>query len=327
MEKKLTNFNYHFYKDIFNNNLKNSVLKNFPLSTKAKKIKLINKSKSCIFPILDINNENNKEKNFNFIKENKIKTIINKTPKKIKNNKDIFVTLNKSLSINDNVSDIKDKLINEENEFHRKNNNNKSYFDYQSICLGKETDRNKIDNLNSPLLKYFLYNLFQNNKRSIKLNKISHSIKKRPAKNFNIYKPNFFLMNKNNNIFNHKNDDNKKIKNIISPKSIKNKFNKKKKLNYEDNSSSENNQIDSSDIEKLLKIEGRTQNLKKNLKSNETNFSSFLKTNKSKILTLKEFNNAKLNNIRNIEINNYYENSTFYKKPNFYTRKPLIYKN
>ena len=327
MEKKLTNFNYHFYKDIFNNNLKNSVLKNFPLSTKAKKIKLINKSKSCIFPILDINNENNKEKNFNFTKENKIKTIINKTPKKIKNNKDIFVTLNKSLSINYNVSDIKDKLINEENEFHRKNNNNKSYFDYQSICLGKETDRNKIDNLNSPLLKYFLYNLFQNNKRSIKLNKISHSIKKRPAQKFNIYKPNFFLMNKNNNIFNHKNNDNKKIKNIISPKSIKNKFNKKKKLNYEDNSSSENNQIDSSDIEKLLKIEGRTQNLKKNLKSNEKNFSSFLKTNKSKILTLKEFNNAKLNNIRNIEINNYYENSTFYKKPNFYTRKPIIYKN
>ena len=310
MEEKLKNFNYHFYKDIFNNNLKNSVLKNFPLSTKAKKIKLINKSKSCIFPILDINNENNKEKNLNFIKENKIKTI------------------NKSLSINDNFSDVKDKLINEEeNEFHRKNNTNKSYFDYQSICLGKETDRNKIDNLNSPLLKYFLYNLFQNNKRSIKLNKISHSIKKRPAKNFNIYKPNFFLMNKNNNIFNHKNNDNKKIKNIISPKSIKNKFNKKKKLNYEDNSSSENNQIDSSDIEKLLKIEGRTQNLKKNLKSNETNFSSFLKTNKSKILTLKEFNNAKLNNIRNIEINNYYENSTFYKKPNFYTRKPIIYKN
>ena len=211
MEKKLTNFNYHFYKDIFNNNLKNSVLKNFPLSTKAKKIKLINKSKSCIFPILDINNENNKEKNFNFIKENKIKTITHKTPKKIKNNKDSFVTLNKSLSINDNFSDEKDKLINEENEFHRNNNNNKSYFDYQSICLGKETDRNKIDNLNSPLLKYFLYNLFQNNKRSIKLNKISHSIKKRPAKNFNIYKPNFFLMNKNNNIFNHKNDDKKKI--------------------------------------------------------------------------------------------------------------------
>ena len=37
---------------------------------------------------------------------------------------------------------------------------NKSYFDYQSICLGKETDRNKIDNLNSPLLKYFLYTLY-----------------------------------------------------------------------------------------------------------------------------------------------------------------------
>ena len=31
-------------------------------------------------------------------------------------------------------------------------------------------------------------------------------------------------------LFNHKNDDKKKIKNIISPKSIKNKFNKKNKL-------------------------------------------------------------------------------------------------
>ena len=166
MEEKSKNYNYHFYKDIFNNNLRNSVLKNFPLSTKAKakKIKLINKSKSCIFPILDINNENNKEKNLNFIKENKIKTITHKTPKKIKNNKDSYVTLNKSLSINDNFSDEKDKLINEENEFHRNNNNNKSYFDYQSICLGKETDRNKIDNLNSPLLKYFLYKSFDKKK-------------------------------------------------------------------------------------------------------------------------------------------------------------------
>ncbi len=325
MEEKYKNFNCHFYKDNLN---KNSVLNNFPLSTKTKKIKLINKSKSCIFPFLDINNENNKEKNLYIIKENKIKTITHKTPKIIKNNKDILATINKSLSINDNFSEAKDKVINkEENEFLRKNNIDKSFYYYQSICLGKETDINKIDNLNSPLLKYFFYNLFQNNKRSIKLNKISHSLKKRPTKNVNIYKPNFFLINKNNNIFNHKNDDKKKFKNIISQNSIKNKFNKKHKLKYEENSSSENNQIDSSDIDKILKIEERTQNLKMNLKSNEINFSSFLKTNKSKILSLKEFNNTKHNKIRNIEINNYYEDPPFYKKHNFYIRKPIIYKN
>ena len=305
MVEKYKSFNYHFYKNIlFNNNHQNLVLNYFPLSTKEKKIKLTNKSQSCIFPFLDTNNENNKEKNTNIINEIKNKKIIDKATK-TKNNQDIFGSLNKSLSIYDNFSDIKIKIKNEEeNDINRKNNINKSYY-YQSICLGKEIDRNKIDNLNSPLLKYFLYNIFQNNKRNIKLNKRNISLKKRSTKNFNLYnKPNFFLMNKNNNIFYHKSDEKQKLRNMISKNIIiKSKINKKKGLNSEEDSSSENNQIDSSDIKKVLKIEERNENLKINLKSKETNFSSFFKSSNFKKLALKKFKNPKLNKIKNIKIN------------------------
>ena len=111
-------------------------------------------------------------------------------------------------------------------------------------------------------------------------------------------------MNKNNNIFYHKSDEKQKLRNMISKNIIiKSKINKKKGLNSEEDSSSENNQIDSSDIKKVLKIEERNENLKINLKSKETNFSSFFKSSNFKKLALKKFKNPKLNKIKNIKIN------------------------
>ena len=330
MAENNKSFNFLFHKNILNNNHMNSIFNRFRISKKVKKIKLINKSNSCIFPVLDIynNNENNKEKNSVNIHENKFKKImLISKPKKLINKQD------KSLSIYDNFSNIKNKFINEEgkdNKTYSKNNyskNNKNYDFYQSIYLGKETDRNKIDNLNSPLLKYFLYNIFQNNKRSIKLSNKSYlSNKKSTNKNFNIYKPDFVLTNKSNNhIFNRGNFEKMKVKNFIPKNIIKNKFNKNSLLNSEENSSSENNQIDSTDIEKMLKLEERTENL--NLKSNETNFSNFLKTNNPKKTSLGQFYRAKPNKRRNIEKCNCHKDNIFNKKSIFSLRKTMYHKN
>ena len=177
------------------------------------------------------------------------------------------------------------------------------------------------------MLKYFLYNIFQNNKRSIKLNNKSYlSNKKSTNKNFNIYKPDFVLTNKSNNhIFNRGNFEKMKVKNFIPKNIIKNKFNKNSLLNSEENSSSENNQIDSTDIEKMLKLEERTENL--NLKSNETNFSNFLKTNNPKKTSLGQFYRAKPNKRRNIEKCNCHKDNIFNKKSIFSLRKTMYYKN
>ena len=111
MAENNKSFNFLFHKNILNNNHMNSIFNRFRISKKVKKIKLINKSNSCIFPVLDIynNNENNKEKNSVNIHENKFKKImLISKPKKLINKQD------KSLSIYDNFSNIKNKFINEE---------------------------------------------------------------------------------------------------------------------------------------------------------------------------------------------------------------------
>ena len=323
MNEKNEPINFLVYKNKFsNNNHKNSRKNYLPLLNQAKKIKIINKSNSNVFPILNSYNENNILKRTKSENENEKQKLIIHRKIKIRNKQNNLGTLNKSLVKNENNQDLRTKTLNQNTKSIKKLNNIDNYNNfYKFICLGKDTNKGEIEKVNSPLVKYFLYNIFQNNKRNSKFHRFlkTHLIKEN-SKN-NVFKPNFLLikkilMDKYNNLNNSSSAT--KTKNIfknIPSKNFKNNKNNDERLNTEENSSSENNQINSIDLDKLIKKEencNEIPNLK--LKTIDSNRSSFLHSKSSKIIKILEDPNIKLEKMKNLKMNNIYKDLSLYKR-------------
>ena len=330
MNEKNEPINFLVYKNKFsNNNHKNSRKNYLPLLNQAKKIKIINKSNSNVFPILNSYNENNILKRTKSENENEKQKLIIHRKIKIRNKQNNLGTLNKSLVKNENNQDLRTKTLNQNTKIIKKLNNIDNYNNfYKFICLVKDTNKGEIEKVNSPLVKYFLYNIFQNNKRNSKFHRFlkTHLIKEN-SKN-NVFKPNFLLikkilMDKYNNLNNSSSAT--KTKNIfknIPSKNFKNNKNNDERLNTEENSSSENNQINSIDLDKLIKKEencNEIPNLK--LKTIDSNRSSFLHSKSSKIIKILEDPNIKLEKMKNLKMNNIYKDLSLYKRPYLSFRK------
>ena len=226
----------------------------------------------------------------------------------------IQINPNKTLTKYDYLTDIKNKESNKENI------NIGNNF-YKLICLGKETKRSDIEKVNSPLLKYYLYNIFKNNKRNINTNKYCYYSKiYNNNKNFNETKPNFVLIkkilrHKYNNINNKNNEQN-----IFEKYQFFNNIKKENELNYEESSSSENNQTNLLEIEKIMKKEKtKTENFGIKIKTNDLKVSSFFRTNNSSKM-LNGYTGIKLGKIKRLKI---IKGVNFFKSPSFSLRKKI----
>ena len=178
-----------------------------------------------------------------------------------------------------------------------------SEFYYNLICLGKKINNNEINKVNSPLVKYFLFNISKSNKKqnlniAPLYNNYNNNTKKIINYNKINRKPNFSsieqkLRQKYKNINLKKNINLPKIlSHRYSPITLKKKI--QNKLNSEDeseeNSYSENNQFNSLIEENILK--------KENDKTNEEN-NNYIKKNYSLNISTSLFHGNHLRNHKN----------------------------
>ena len=224
---------------------------------------------------------------------------------------------------------------NNNNNFINFNNNNSNNdindkFYYNLICLGRETDKKEINKVNSPLIKYFLYNISQSNKKkkfnNAPLNNYYHNYnlnnKKKKIKNINLksIKPNYSLIEEKLRIkYNCLNFKKSNLPDILSnrysPITIKNQ--KESEFNYaesEGNSSSEKSKFNSLIEETILKNEKNEEikidmknNSSKNIRSLFNRINYFKKKNKM-ILRIKDTPYYKMNFIKNIRNKNFLNN-------------------
>lgn len=315
MNEKHKTINFLEYRNkISNNNHKDSGLQYIPLVKRKSKINLIKKSNSCIFPIFNpINSNETKVNNIAILEnQNQTQSLIYKKIKIRRKQSNTFTDLKKSLTKSDNISVSENRTFNQiRNKNYSLNNiyNYKKFYNF--ICLGKNIYKSEIEKVSSPLIKYYLYSVFQNNKRHFKLNKyLKNQITKEnitnkflnifpnsnPSKTANTFKQNNVLIrNVVHDKFNHTNYKNKTnnfretYKNCLSKN-----INNDNLLNTEEKSHSEDNQIKSMDLEKLNKKE----NIRKEFSYTKSkifwkNFSSFFIIKKSKKIKLieKPYNN------------------------------------
>ena len=312
--EKVNSFSYTNI--ILNYNHKTSGKDYLPLLTRSKKSRIMNQSNSYAFRESYLNNEINNSNNSNTVKNNKIKKLI--TDKKIelgkKQNNKNYINPNKTITKYDYLTDFRNRESNKDNKDMRNNF-------YKLICLGKETRRSDIEKVNSPLLKYYLYNIFQNNKRNINTNRYSYYSRiYNNNKNFNETKPNFILIKKNlrhkYNYINNKNNE----RNIFENYQFFNNIKKENELNYEESSSSENNQINLLEIEKIMKKEkNKTENSRLKLKAKNLKLSSFFKTNNAKKI-LKGYSNINFGKTKHLKI---IRDVNIFKSPSFSLRKKI----
>ena len=191
-------------------------------------------------------------------------------------------------SKNESILHINEISLNEKEKENKRNNcsNNKinHKFYYDVICLGHNS-KNEINKVNSPLVKYFLYNISQRNKKQkINIGPFYNSIKSnknyQKKNNLKSVKPNFSLIGKelrqkynNLNINNNSNYSNlphilnHRYSPIIIKKKEKNQSNTE---DSEDNSSSENNQINNFIEENILKNEKNKTKMENEIKDYKT---------------------------------------------------------
>ena len=155
-----------------------------------------------------------------------------------------------------------------------KNNNkiNKKFY-YNFLCLGRITDKKEINKVNSPLIKYFLYNISQRNKNKkenkypLYFNNNSNSIKNNSIKSIS---PNYSLiekeLNKKYHIFKCNKSKCKSIDiNVLSERysPINSNHKKESQSNSENNTSSDNSQMNSLVEDEILKKDEEIKNREK----------------------------------------------------------------
>lgn len=334
MKEKNEPINFFDYKNKFStNNHKNLGLHFLPLLKQTKNIRMMKKSNSEIFPIFDSNNGNYTFKSSQFRNKGKNKQILLNKKLIIKNKQYNSGTFNNSMFKLNNITDLRNETSfgSERNIFDLNNLNVYKNF-YKCICLGKDNNKSEIKKVNSPLVKYFLYNIFQNNKRNNKFHKyLNHQLVKENHNN-NAFKPNFFLIQKiindkyNNLIKRNNTSDTQNVFKIIDLNNKSNNLIKDNQLNSEESSSSGDNQIDSSDLEKLIKIEENKNKITNTkLKTTEINLSSFLKTNCSKKIKIIKSSKNKLGNLKNLKMSNFYKDLNLFHRPSFSNRKKIYF--
>ena len=302
--------NFLFYKNkISTNNHKLSSINNpvFQTNKKLKRSRSTLENK-IIFPItktllLDANNNKKEAINRNLLEYHKIKT--------------------KTILKNESMNYFKHNISNEK-ESDSNNKINKKFY-YNLICLGHDTKSEEINKVNSPSVKYFLYNISRRNK--IQKNNISplynnynYFKNSRKLNNLKSMQPNYSLIEKKlEKKYNNLNKE-YKLPNIIShkfsPIVIKNKNEKQTNTDEdsEDNSSFENNQFKTLIEDNILKKEAIKNELKKidNLNLSVTPFQgrNTLKIQKNEFLRIKnkvnykiDYSDASKNNNRYKEAN------------------------
>ena len=172
---------------------------------------------------------------------------------------------------------------NNNNDFNDNNDINNFYYNF--ICLGKPTDNKEINKVNSPLIKYFLYNISQSNKKkkyncaplnNYYNNSNSQKVKKIKCIKSKFKSPNYSLIGKKLKI---------KYKNLNCarnnlPNILNNKFSsipiRPKNTESDDNSSSDKSQFNSFVEATIFKNE------KKNIENNNKLYSSLSLFNRIK---------------------------------------------
>ena len=300
------------------------------------------KISSINFPELKTNNElkrskSNLENKINFpinksllIEENNKKEIRNKYMPKYHKIK--AKTLRKKYVVNYFNKNTPNKKESEFSDFSSQNNKINKKFYYNLICLGHKMKNEKINEVNSTSIKYFLYNIsLRNKKQKMNISPLYHNYNsyRSPKKinNLKSIQPNFSLIEKtleekyNNLNLNKKHDLPKILSHNFSPINLKNK--RENQLNTDEdsdeNSSFENNQFKSSIEEKILKKEEIINEIKKinNFIINASNSKGInnLKTQKNEFLRIKNKANYKINYDNNYNI--YNTNKESNKKLNF----------
>ena len=318
--EKSGKINFFLYKNkISTNNHKISSIK-FPelqvvKSLKRSKSNIDSKINTPINQTLLLGENNIKQFTLNkYILANKIK---NKTTKN-----ESILHINE-ISLNKNEKEKENKR----NNYSNNKINHKFY--YNLICLGRNT-KNEINKVNSPLVKYFLYNISQRNKiQQLNISPLYNNIKSnknnQKKNNLKSIQPNYSLIGKelkqkyNSLNINNNNDLPNILNHRYSPIIIKN--NEKSQSNTENsegNSSSENNQMNIFIEENILKNENnntKIENENKDYKTLNINVSSpfqgidNLKNKKDDFLKLKKKANYNLNFFKN-------ENKNIYKDLN-----------
>lgn len=302
--------NFLLYKEkISTNNHKLSSINNPEFQTNMK----LKRSRSTLennifFPLtktllLDKNNNKKEAINRNLCEYHKIKT--------------------KTTLKNESMNYFKPNISNEK-ESDSNNKINKKFY-YNLICLGHDTKNEEINKVNSPSVKYFLYNISRRNK--IQKNNISPIYNNyncfknfRKINNLKSILPNYSLIEKKlEKKYNNLNKE-YNLPNIINHKfssiAIKNKNEKQTNTDEdsEDNSSFENNQFKTLIEDKILKKEEIKNEPKKfdNFKISVTPFQgrNTLKIQKNEFLRIKNKANYK------IDYSDAYKNNNRFKGAN-----------
>jgi hypothetical protein len=313
----VNNEKINFFKYKNKKSLNNHKITGFNLPHIFRTIKII-RSKSNIVPkinapmrksMLVIENNNMKKnkniKRLQLFKDNKLKT---KTLSKYEYTPNASEALFYS-----NYNSPNNK--NNNNNFNNDINNN---FYYNLICLGRKTDNKEINKVNSPLIKYFLYNISQNNNRR-KFNCAPlhnyynnfNSHKKRKIKNLETQfkSPNYSLIEKKLKIkYNELNCNRNNLPKILNNKYFSIPIKNPKETESEEDSSSDKSQFNSF-VEKTI-FENDNKNFLKNNNINKLYRSLSLF---NRIKSFKKRNNmflntpSKLNFITNVRNKNFFK--------------------
>ena len=232
-------------------------------------------------------------------------------------------TKNESILHINEISLIKNEKEKEKEDKKNSYSNNKinHKFYYNIICLGRNS-KNELNKVNSPLVKYFLYNISQRNKKQkINIVPLYHNINSnknnRKKNNLKSNQPNYSLIGKElrkkyNSLKINNNNDNLPniLNNRYSPIVIKDRDkNQSITEDSEGNSSSENNQMNNFIEENIL-----------NNEKNKTKFENEIKdynTSNINASPFKGIDNLKKNKDDFLRIKNKaYYNLKFFKKEN-----------